>query len=167
MTAPLAAAALAWPDVRVTPLVREGRVWVSCRLAEGFTPEVREAVLTGLPITFTYVIELRRSVPFWPDRTLRSATIAVSVAYDTLTRRHQLGRTLDGRVEANKVTEDEAEVKRWLTGLEAVPLFATSDLEANTEYYVRVRARTQPHDSWFFWPWDRGLVSNANFTFIP
>ena len=155
-------------DVRVTPLVRDGRVWVSFGLADGFTDGVREAILSGLSITFSYDIELRRSVPFWPDRTLKMTTIAVSVKYDSLTRRYQLARTLDGRVEANKVTEDEDEVRRWLTGLDSVQLFATAGLEANTEYYVRVRARTQPNDSWFRWPWDRGLVSaTANFTFIP
>ena len=164
----LAAATLVAADVRVTPLVRDGRVWVSFGLADGFTAEVREAVLSGLPITFTYDIELRRSVPFWPDRTLTTTSIALSDQYDNLTRRHQLARTLDGRVEANKVTEDEAEVRRWLTGLESVQLFATSALEANTEYYVRVRARTQPNDSLFRWPWERGLATaNANFTFIP
>ena len=155
-------------DVRVTPVVREGRVWVSFGLAGGFTPDVREAVLSGLPVTFTYDVELRRGVPFWPDRILNAATVAVTVTYDTLTRRHSLGRTLDGRIQANKITEDEAEVGRWLTGLDAMPLFPTSSLEAHAEYYVRVRAKTRPHDSMILWPWDRGLVAtNANFTFIP
>lgn len=164
----LGGATLAAADVRVTPVVRDGKVWVSFGLADGFTAEVRKAILSGLPITFAYNIELRRSVPFWPDQTLTIRTIAASVKYDSLTRRHQLARTLDGRVEANRVTEDEAEVGRWLTGLDAIQILATSDLEANTDYYVRVRARTQPNDSWFRWPWDRGLVSaNANFTFIP
>ena len=163
-----AVATLVAADVRVTPIVRAGRVWVSFGLADGFTPDVRDAILSGLPITFTYDIELRRSVPFWPDRTLTTTSIALSDQYDSLTRRHHLARTLDGRVEANTVTEDEAEVRRWLTGLEAVQLFATSALEANTEYYVRVRARTQPNDSLFRWPWERGLATaNANFTFIP
>ncbi len=154
--------------VRVTSMARDGKVWVSFELPDGFTPDVRDAVHSGLPTTFTYDVELRRSVPFWPDRALVSATIAMSVTYDNLTRRHQLSRTLNGHVEANRVTEDEAEVQRWLTVFDRVPLFATSNLEANTEYYVRVRARTEPHDSWFFWPWDRGQVSaNANFTFLP
>ena len=48
-------------DVRVTPLVRDGRVWVSFGLADGFTDGVREAILSGLSITFSYDIELRRS----------------------------------------------------------------------------------------------------------
>ena len=142
-------------------------MWVSCALSDGFTPELRDAIRSGLSITFTYDIELRRTVPIWPDRTLTFATVAVSVTYDTLTRRHQLTRTVDGRIDASKITEDEVEVRRWLTGLESLPLFATSRLEPNTEYYIRVRARTQPHDSVVFWPWDRGLSANTPFTFIP
>ena len=162
--APLVAAG----PVRVLSLARDGKVWISFELAEGYTPEVREAIHSGLPITFTYDVDMRRNVPFWPDRALASATIAVSVTYDNLTRRHSLSGSLDGRIEGTRVTEDEGEVRRWLTALDRLPLFDTKDLEANTEYYVRVRARTQPRDAWFFWPWDRGLVSsNASFTFIP
>ena len=165
----LLAAGPAAADVRVTPLVREGRVWVSFGIEDGLTPELRQAVLSGLPVTFTYDVELRLGVSFWPDRVLSTVTIATTVTFDTLTRRHGLVRTVDGRIEATKSTEDEAEVKRWLTTLAAAPLFPTSHLEANTEYYIRVRARTRPHDSMIFWPWDGGLVSttNANFTFIP
>ena len=164
LTAPLAAAEV----VHVSSLARDGKVWVSFELQDGFSPEVRDVIHSGLPTTFTYDVELRRNMPFWPDRTLASATIAVSVTYDNLTRRHQLSRVFDGRLEGNLVTEDEADVRRWLTVFERLPLFATAALEANTEYYVQVRARTEPHDAWFFWPWDRGMASaNANFTFIP
>ena len=163
----LSIARLAAADVRVTPLVREGRVWIAFGVEDGFTPELRQAVFSGLPVTFTCDVDLRRSVPFWPDRVIDTVTIAMTVTFDTLTRRHSLARTFDGRIEATRSTEDEADVRRWLTGLDAVPLFPTSPLEANTEYYVRVRARTKPHDSVIIWPWDSGLVStNANFTFI-
>jgi hypothetical protein len=164
LTAPLVAADV----VRVTSVARDGKVWVSFELSGAFTPEVQDAIHSGLPTTFTYDVDLRRDVPLWPDRTLASATIAVTVTYDTLTRRHQLSRTLNGHIEANRVTEDEDEVRHWLTVFDRLPLFATSDLEANTEYYLRVRVQTQPHDSWFFWPWDRSLASaNSSFTFIP
>ena len=164
----LSVAEIAAADVRVMPLVREGRVWVSFGIEEGLTPELRQAVFSGLPVTFTYDVDLRRAVAFWPDRVLNTVTIAITVTFDTLTRRHALTRTFDGRMEATKSTADEAEVRRWLTALDAVPLFPTSQLEPDTEYYVRVRARTRPHDSMIFWPWDIGLVStNANFTFIP
>jgi hypothetical protein len=164
----LSVARFAQADVRVTPLVRDGRVWLSFGVKDGLTPELRQAVLSGLPVTFTYDVDLRRGVAFWPDRVLNAVTIAMTVTFDTLTRRHSLARTVDGRIEATKSTEDEAEVRRWLTGLDAAPLFPTSHLEPNTEYYVRVRARVKPHGSSIVWPWDSGLVSmNVNFTFIP
>src|SRR5713226_8803065 len=82
---PLAAADV----VRVTSVARDGKVWVSFELSDAFTPEVQDAIHSGLPTTFTYDVEVRRDVPLWPDRTLASATIAVTVTYDSLTRRHQ------------------------------------------------------------------------------
>ena len=164
----LTVARFAEADVRVTPLVRDGRVWLSFSVEDGLTPQLRQAVLSGLPVTFTYDVDLRRGVAFWPDRVLNTLTIAMTVTFDSLTRRHSLARTVDGRIEATKSTEDETVVRRWLTGLEAAPLFPTSQLEANTEYYVRVRARVKPHGSLMVWPWDSVLAStNVNFTFIP
>jgi uncharacterized protein DUF4390 len=163
----LLAARVAVADVRATPTVREGRVWVTFGLPDGYTPQLRQAVLSGLPVTFIYDIELRRGVPFWPDRTLNGITVAVTVTYDSLTRHHSLARTFDGRIDATRMSKDEAEVERWLTGPGSMPLFPTALLEARGEYYIRVRARTRPHHSTIVWPWDRGLVTNANFTFNP
>ena len=88
--------------VRMTSLARDGKVSVSFELADAFTAEVRDAIHSGLPTTFTYEIELRRNVPFWPDRTLASAQIMVTVTFDNLTRRHQLSRTLNGHVDASE-----------------------------------------------------------------
>ena len=56
----LLAAGIAAADVRATPLVREGRVWVAFGRPAGFTPELRQAVLSGLPVTlmnanFTFI----------------------------------------------------------------------------------------------------------------
>jgi hypothetical protein len=164
-----AAGTLAAVEVQhLVPLVREGRVLISFELPEGMTPEVRQAIASGLPTTFTYDVELKRGVPLWFDRVMASATIAATVKFDNLTRRYQLGRTLDGRLEESRVTEDEAEVRTWMTRFERLPLFRTIGLEGNVEYYVSVQAHTRPHDSWFFWPWDRGgSATNASFTFIP
>lgn len=155
-------------DIRVTPLARDGRILVSFSLPDGFSDEVKDAIRSGLPITFTYDVELRRGVTFWLDRSLASATVAATVQFDNLTRRHQLSRSVDGRTEDSKVTEDATMVRAWLTAFERLSLFSTRDLEPNGEYYVRVRAHTQPRVAWFFWPWDRSSASgHATFTFLP
>ena len=77
-------------------------------------------------------------------------------------------RLIDGRVEDALVTENQAEVDHWLTKFDRVPLFRTTELEPNAEYYVRVRARARPRSTWSLLPWDRtGAWGHARFTFLP
>jgi hypothetical protein len=155
------------PDVSVTPIARDGQVLVTFDLSDGFTADVRDAIQSGLPTTFSYVVELRQGSATWFDRTLSAVTIAATVRFDNLTRRYQMSRSFGDRVEDAPATEDLDAVRRWMTHFERVPVSATSTLEANGEYYVRVRARTRHRNTWFFWPWDRlALLGRAKFTFI-
>jgi len=175
---PLLAILLAMPlllgaagdTVRVTPLAKDGQVYVSFSLEGGLAPDMRETIRSGLQTTYAYDLELRRGVAIWFDRTLAATTVTATAQYDNLTRRHQLSRAIDGRVDAAEVTESEEEVGRWMTSFDRLPLFSTSDLEPNTEYYVRVRARPRPRSTWSplsLWPWGGGQWGHATFTFIP
>jgi hypothetical protein len=156
------------PDLSVTPIARDGQVLVSFDLSDGLTADIRDAIQSGLATTFSYDVELRRGASAWFDQTIAEVTISATVRFDNLTRRYQMSRAVDGRVEDARPTEDAEAVARWMTHVERLPLSRTSGLEANAEYYVRVRAHTRPRNTWFFWPWDRGLVLGfAKFTFIP
>jgi hypothetical protein len=162
-----APAAAQTPDLSITPIAREGEVVVSFDLSDGFSADVRDAIQSGLPTTFSYDVELRRASALI-DRTLASITIEASVRFDNLTRRYQMSRTIDGRVEDARPTEDQNAVRRWLTHFERVPLTPTTTLETNGEYYVRVRVQTRPRSGWFVWPWDRtSVLGNAKFTYLP
>jgi hypothetical protein len=155
------------PDLSVKPIAREGQLFVTFELTDGFSADVRDAIQSGLPTTFSYDLELRRTTSLF-DRTVAALTVEASVRFDNLTRRYQMSRIIDGRVEDARPTEDQDAVRRWLTHFDAVPLSMTSALEANGEYYVRIRARSRPRNSWFFWPWDRSIgLGHAKFTFIP
>src|SRR5262245_22544434 len=155
------------PDLSVRPIARDGQLFVSFDLTDAFSADVRDAIQSGLATTFSYDVELRRTTSLF-DRTVVGLTVEASVRFDNLTRRYQMSRAIDGRVEDARPTEDQEAVRRWLTHFEQVPLSMTSSLEANGEYYVRVRARARPRNSWFFWPWDRSIVlGHAKFTFIP
>ena len=154
-------------QVRVLPLARDGKVFVSFEIPDAFTTDIQEAIHSGLATSFTYDVDLRRGTSLWMDRTLASATITASVRYDNLTRQHHLSRMVDGRVDASRVTADKSDVARWLTSVDHLELFRTANLETNGEYYVRVRARTYPRTAWFWWPWERLASGHASFTFIP
>ncbi|MBI2220912.1 MAG: DUF4390 domain-containing protein [Acidobacteria bacterium] len=151
--------------IRITPLVRDDRVLISCDLPNAFNDEVRAAIASGLRTTFTYTVDLRMEVPAWVDRTIDTAVVSNSDQYDNLTRRHSLLRTIDGRVEEALVTEDASLVPRFMTTLDRLPLFRTSRLEPNREYYVEVRVKARPHGGSVF-GWVSAASAHAKFTFL-
>ena len=162
LTATLAAA----EELRIVPLVRDNQVLVTFELADGFTNEVRAAIRSGLKTTFTYIVDLRLEVPVWVDQTIATAVVTNNVEYDNLTRLHSVVRVVDGRIESTDLTEDESLVQRLMTSFQRLPLFRTSSLVPNREYYVRISASARPSNGAFLWPWGSGTSGQAKFTFL-
>jgi hypothetical protein len=154
--------------IQVTPLVRDGRVYVSFQLSDAFDNEdIRAAVHSGLTITFVYDVELRRGASVWLDRTLEASTVRAEVRYDNLAHRYQVTLTADGRLEVSRTLDREDLVREFLTRFDRLDLFHRVRLEPNAEYYVRVRARTTPRNASFVWPWQGTDVAGlAKFTFL-
>ena len=152
--------------LRIVPLVRDDHVLVTFELADGFTEEVRAAIRSGLKTTFTYTIDLRLEVPAWVDRTIATATVTNSVEYDNLVRLYTVTRMRDGKLEITQETDSEGAVRQLMTSFQRLPLFETSVLEPNREYYVRISATARPTNGAFLWPWGSGTSGQAKFTFI-
>jgi len=167
LAAALSAVTLLAADVRVTPLIAGGQVLASFAAPDTYSADVRESVQSGLPTTLTYTVELRQSSLIWFDRTLSTATAAAAIKYDALTASYQVTRMTDGQVLSSDRTAKEDDAKKWATEFERVKLSNGDGLEANGEYYVRVRARATPHRSFVLWPWSRDdAAGRADFTFI-
>ena len=150
--------------LRITPFITDNRVVVSFELNDAYNDEVREAIASGLRTTFAYQLELR--TPGWIDRTVGTSIVATTDQYDNLTRRHTLTRTIDGKVDAVLVTEDDAVVKTWLTKWIRVPVADTARLDAARDYYVRVTTRTRPAGGSLL-GLTKTITGQVKFTFIP
>ena len=161
-----AAAAHAQGTLRIVPLVREDQVLVSIDLDNGYSDEVREVIGGGVKTTFTYEVTLKMIVPAWVDRTIATAVVTTSDRYDTLTRVHNLSRTVDGRVVEAMVTDNESVAKKWLTSLSGLVLCRTSRLDQHREYYVRISAGVRPPGATLL-GWANGVTNLAKFTFVP
>jgi len=163
--------ALAAPDeqqLQVAPLPRDGQVLVSFKLQQELTEEIREAIHSGMTVSFVYNVDLRRGSAAWFDRTLATAVVKATVKYDNLTRRYLVTRMLDGRTDLSETTEKEEIAWAWLTTqFDRLPLFRRVPLEMNGEYYVRVRAHSSPRNASFVWPWQGDdVVGLAKFTLV-
>jgi len=73
---------------------------------------------------------------------------------------------LDGRVEQALSTQDDVKVREWMTNLTRFPLFSTTLLEPNRDYYIRVSATARPSNGSVFWPFGSGPSAQSRFTFI-
>lgn len=152
--------------LRIVPLVRAEQVIVSVDLDNGYSDEVRQVINGGVRTTFTYDLDLKMIVPAWVDRTIATAVVTTTDHYDTLTRVHNLSRTVDGRVVEALATKDEAVAKKWLTSLSGLVLCRTSRLDPHREYYVRISARVRPPGATLL-GWATGVTNLAKFTFVP
>ena len=168
--APLVVAvALAWSasaDIKVTPLVTDGHVSASIDAPDAFTEDSREVIKSGVPLTLTYRVELRRPAMLF-DSTVGSATVAARVKFDSLTGAYLVTKEQDGRVTSAQNTPKEEEMRAWITRFDGVAVQASEALVPNTEYYLHVRLQIRPNPKFSLLPWGRddGL-GRADFTFI-
>ncbi len=104
---------------------------------------------------------------FWFDPTLAETSVAASVKFDALTSVYQVSKLRDGRVVWSERTEKDGDVRGWITTFDQIALEPGEPLEANADYYVRVRLRVSPRRTFLFWPWGRDDASGRkDFTFI-
>src|SRR5262249_26037805 len=151
-------------SLRIIPFISGDRVVVSFELNDAYNDAVREAIASGLRTTFSYQLDLRARA--WVDRTIGTTLVSTTDRYENLTRRHTLTRTINGRVDDELVTEDDAVVKLWLTKWNRVPVADTSKLDPAREYYVRVTTHTQPVGGSLLGV-TKSITGQVKFTFVP
>jgi hypothetical protein len=153
--------------IQVTPVVSEGQVSASFAAPSTFGEDIRTAVRSGLVVTFTYSLELRRPSTVWFDHTIGASTVASAVKFDNLTSVYQVSKAQDGHITWSERTQEDARVRAWMTSFERVPITASERLEVNAEYYVRVRLQASPKLTFSLVPWSADTASGrADFTFI-
>ncbi|MEO8484352.1 MAG: DUF4390 domain-containing protein [Acidobacteriota bacterium] len=155
-------------DIRVTPIIADGRVAASFIATPSFGDDAQAVVQSGLLLTMTFSVDLKRPSGFWWDHTVGSATVAASVKFDTLTGVYQVSKSQDGQVTWSERTDDLPHAREWMTRFDRVPLATGDRLEPNADYYVQVRMRASPRRTFSLWPFFGAddSVGRADFTFL-
>ncbi|MFV1950629.1 MAG: DUF4390 domain-containing protein [Nitrospinota bacterium] len=121
---------------------------ISVTLHDGFSKNIVEAIESGVPVTFTYYLELRRKVPMWFDDKVSMRTIKRTLQYDTLKKEYEFGY-FDGEESGNKITKEFDEIKELMTQIDGISLASSKMLNPNKKYYVRIRANMKSERPWF------------------
>jgi len=115
------------PDLRVSFVVKNA-----------FSADIEEAIKSGVPTSFKFIVELTRSRRFWFDKDAGSWEFKHTVKYDTLKEEYKI--ILDERGFGPVRTKDFGEMKRIMSTADSVVLEPTRRLSGGYNYQLRVMA---------------------------
>ena len=123
-------------------------VVMNARLIDGFTEKILEAIESGVPMGFTFKIELRKENTAWVDSLVSSNTIRHKIQFDPLKKAYrfsEVGKNVRRKVMTHKISRYQ---KLMLT-LKDIPIAPIFRLNPDEKYYVRVKADLETDRFWF------------------
>jgi hypothetical protein len=106
-----------------------------------FTREMDEAILNGIPTTFTILVELSRARAFWVDESLSAEEIEHSIKHDSFRNEFQVRRTEDGGKVL--VFKDFPAAKKAMAEVKGIKVVPLQRLVKGSKYQLRVKAELQ------------------------
>ncbi len=137
------------PDVVNIGVGTKGKyVVMNARLVDGFTEKIQEAINNGVPIGFTFEIELRQDNTAWIDSLISSNKVRHRVQFDSLKKIYRFSE-IGKNVRRNIITRKKSRFQKLMLTLKDIPIAPIYKLDPNEKYYVRVKADLETDRFWF------------------
>lgn len=105
---------------------------------EAFPPKIDKAILSGVPTTFTFYINLYRVRGLWLDKEVANIKLSHTIKYDTVKKEYVVTRSWEGdRPLTTKSLEEAKAVMAEVDSLAVVPL---KQLKKGQQYQIRTKA---------------------------
>ena len=107
-------------------------------LRNSLTPQMIEGLHSGIPLNFTFFVELERVKPNWPDKEIIRLEFRHSLSYDTLKQLYTIEtEELSKKSHTVKTLDEALPLLNEVNGLKIVTL---EELEPDQTYRLRVKA---------------------------
>ena len=136
---PLQAAEATLSDIIVTNTQEDLLVFFDIKGC--FTREMEEAILNGIPTTFTIVIKLYRTRTAWLDASIASITLEHTIKYDSLKNEFRVTRSEEDNTEL--VVKDFEAAKRAMAEIRNIRVVPLKKLQDRGKYQLRVKAELE------------------------
>jgi len=123
-------------DFLVTQNTKDVLVYFTVRNC--FTKKIEEAVLAGIPTSFTFLIEMYRERPIW-NSTLSSLEIRHTIKYDNVRNTFYVSYSEQGGVPVE--FRDLESAKRAMADLNGVPIASLSAIKKEIPYVIKAKAK--------------------------
>ena len=107
-------------------------------LEGAFREEMKQAILSGAPSTFSFFAKLNRVRSLWFDKDIADLEVTHTIIYDNLKKEFTVTRSWkDNNPE---VTKSFDEAKKWMTEIDSLKIIPLNRLEKGEQYQLRVKA---------------------------
>jgi hypothetical protein len=107
-------------------------------LEGAFREEMKQAILSGAPSTFSFFAKLNRVRSLWFDKDIADLEVTHTIVYDNLKKEFTITRSWkDNNPE---VTKSFDEAKKWMTEVDSLKIIPLNRLEKGEQYQLRVKA---------------------------
>ena len=146
---PYSSAFAASPNIVNIGVATKGNyVVMNARLIDGFTEKILEAIESGVPMGFTFEIELRKENTAWVDSLISSNTIRHKIQYDSLKKAYRFSE-VGKNVRRKVITRKTSRYQKLMLTLKDIPIAPIFRLDPDEKYYVRVKADLETDRFWF------------------
>ncbi len=136
---PLQAAEATLSDIIVTNTQEDLLVFFDIKGC--FTREMEEAILNGIPTTFTIVIKLYRTRTAWRDASIASITLEHTIKYDSLKNEFRVTRSEQDNAEI--LVKDFEAAKKAMAEIRNIRVVPLRELQERGKYQLRVKAELE------------------------
>ncbi|MBI5641846.1 MAG: DUF4390 domain-containing protein [Deltaproteobacteria bacterium] len=133
------------PDARIddVKVTLSPNLKVSFQVRDAFTKEIEEAIASGLPTSFTFIVELEKVNSVWFNEDVGRWEFKHTVKYDTLKEEYDI--SLDETGDIGLRTKDAGEMKRLMVTGNSIAI-TPAHLAQGEQYDLRVMAELRTVD---------------------
>lgn len=109
------------------------------KVINAFTPEMEKGIKNGIPVDFTFFVEIYGEREGGGDQEIAATTFSHTLIYDNLKEEFQL--ELFGRASRMVTTKSLVEAKQLMSQVNGVPVALLADLTPSKQYLLQVKAQ--------------------------
>lgn len=110
-----------------------------CSIKNSFTPEMIEGIQNGIPITFTFQIELEHVKNKWFDKTITEMSLQHTLTYDSLKEEYHIHQT--EKSTNPTVTDTLEKAMEIMAELNGIKIILRDELTPDAPYAIHVKAK--------------------------
>jgi len=103
-----------------------------------FREEIKKAIISGVPVSFVYFIELRRERNFLPDEDMAEIKAIHTVKYDNLKKEFSIKRSWE--TGEPSITKSFDQARKLMTEIDSLKVIPLAELKRGTQYQLRAKA---------------------------